>query len=459
MFFKKDRSQKGQVEILIILLLILISFFIVGGFKTFQKNDSTSSIQGACCDSGDGENCQAIKSDTDNFSSGGYIYYKLKSNIKLVKGFQHMIYKGQADPFNGRPLVFNTVNEVSPTDPEFTCQGEKADPEHDAMYDLNQCQTWTCDDNKDAACRKIPNDQIIYVCKEYKPAPDRVLPGINQICDRTAFESNGMPKRGADLIFDAYIREKPGETIPDFIKNCKKDTSSTSVGSPTIIITPPQGDKKTLQMNTFQVLQQIMGTAIWSSPHCKPAIYLYPKEKTDVSVKVAPVGKMLLTIPKYPDGGWHVTAYPNGKIDYKNSSYNYLYYEAQTPNSEIEKPKEGFVVEYKDLGKLFNDILPKLGLNKNEYDEFSSYWLKALPASPYYFVGIVSYDNLIKIAPLTISPKPEKLIRVNLYFDPLDKKTDVKAPIIKGVQRTGFTVVEWGGIFNKDKNPNFSCIM
>lgn len=456
MFFKKDRFQKGQVEILIILLLILISFLLVGGLKTFQKSQGIAG-SGYCCDSGDGDECQSVKSDTDQFTFGGYTYYRLKSNIRQLKGFQHLKYKGYVNPFNGRPLVFNTSSEI--TESLYGTPGNCGDRSHDQMYDLRLCQEndWACNFNEEGSCVAVPDEQIIYVCKEYKPAPDRVLPGISPVCDSTAFETNGMPKRGGDLVFDAYIREKPGETIPDFIKNCRKDLSAGG-GQPTIMITPAQGDKKSLQMNTFKVLQDL-GTVIWSSPHCKPAIYLYPKEKTDVSVKVSPIGKMLLTIPKYPQGGWNVTAHPSGEIKYKDESFDYLYYEAEIPNSDIQKPKEGFVIEYKDLRKLFDDILPRLGLNEKERKEFSEYWLRALPNSPYYFVGIVSDSNLTKIAPLAISPNPEKLIRVNLYFDPLDKKIDAQAPVIKPVERKGFTVVEWGGIFNKDKNPNFSCMM
>ena len=73
-------------------------------------------------------------------------------------------------------------------------------------------------------------------------------------------------------------------------------------------------------------------------------------------------------------------------------------------------------------------------------------------------LGIVSTSNLNSIAPLSISPKPDTIIRVTLYFEALDNKISLPQPKIMPIKRQGFTVVEWGGIFKRDKNHNFSCL-
>ena len=175
-------------------------------------------------------------------------------------------------------------------------------------------------------------------------------------------------------------------------------------------------------------------------------------------VGIAPKGKLTYTIPSYPSSGWDVLAKPNGDIVYNNNGYDYLYYEAEIPDSEITKPTEGFVVEKEKIKSLLDTILPKLSLNKKEADQFTKYWLSVLPDSPFYFVGIVSTSSLDSIAPLSILPKPDTIIRVTLYFEALDNKISLPQPQIVPIKRQGFTVVEWGGIFKRDKNHNFSCL-
>ena len=46
----------------------------------------------------------------------------------------------------------------------------------------------------------------------------------------------------------------------------------------------------------------------------KPVIYLYPREKLDVTVSLDWNTKHLISIPEYRHG-WHVVAHPDGKLD------------------------------------------------------------------------------------------------------------------------------------------------
>lgn len=196
----------------------------------------------------------------------------------------------------------------------------------------------------------------------------------------------------------------------------------------------------------------------WWTPECKPAIYLYPKEETSINVRVTPKGYFTLTIPEYPKSGWNVQAFPNGTIKNKGNNYSYLYYESKIINSEINKPDSGFVAKFEDLPGLYETLLPKLGLNEKEILDFKNYWLKVLPYSPYYFLGIMNEKDIEKIEPMTITPKPDTIIRVRFYFEPLDKMIDVKKPSIPPLgERIGFTVVEWGGIVKINRNNSFVC--
>ena len=55
-------------------------------------------------------------------------------------------------------------------------------------------------------------------------------------------------------------------------------------------------------------------------------------------------------------------------------------------------------------------------------------------------------NEVDSIMPIEITPKPESLIRIMMYFKPLMfKETKIEEQIFKPVERQGYTVVEWGG--------------
>ncbi|MCI0474059.1 MAG: hypothetical protein L0Y76_10805 [Ignavibacteria bacterium] len=172
----------------------------------------------------------------------------------------------------------------------------------------------------------------------------------------------------------------------------------------------------------------------------KPAVYLYPVTPMNVSVNVEVNGKLTYTDPDY-GSGWNVRAEPGGLI---NSKYDYLFYEADL--KKIELPDVGWVVEYDYLEKWFDEYLPALGLNEKETGQFKEYWLGKLRKADYYEIRILDDTFLAENMRLIINPEPETVLRLNFYFTPLSEKREIKPPLIKKTERTGFTVIEWGGI-------------
>ena len=179
-------------------------------------------------------------------------------------------------------------------------------------------------------------------------------------------------------------------------------------------------------------------------PVKKPAVYLYPTETMNISVKVNVNGKLTYTDPDY-NTGWNVNATPEGIIDNK---YDYLFYEADL--KKIELPNEGWVVEYGNLKTWFDEYLPKLGLNKKEKEQFEEYWMAKLRKANYYDIRILDNKFLSENMELLIEPKPKTLLRLNFFFMPLSSMIELNAPEIKEVTRKGFTVIEWGGIDGGD---------
>lgn len=174
----------------------------------------------------------------------------------------------------------------------------------------------------------------------------------------------------------------------------------------------------------------------------KPVIYFYPKEKMDVKVNLMLDGRLTCTYPTY-ENGWGVTALPDGTLtDSKGQQYNYLYWEGET-YARYDMSK-GFCVKGEDTAEFLEDALEKLGLNRRETNEFIVYWLPLMEQNPYNIISFQT-DIYTEAAQLQISPEPDTLIRVFMAW----KKSDVCVPMkeqkLYAPERSGFTVVEWGG--------------
>ncbi|MFA6193436.1 MAG: hypothetical protein WC726_01035 [Parcubacteria group bacterium] len=180
----------------------------------------------------------------------------------------------------------------------------------------------------------------------------------------------------------------------------------------------------------------------------KPVIYLYPEKTQKISVKVSPSEGFTKTEPDY-GSGWNVIA--DSMSHLKNladgKTYPYLFWEGKS-KEVYQMPRRGFVADRDNLENLLNDKLALLGLNNKEISDFKEFWLPKMLAEnkPYYFVTFSSKDEIDKLAPLEISPKPDTTIRVMMDYKGLDEKIDALGYDIKTPERKGFTAVEWGGM-------------
>lgn len=177
----------------------------------------------------------------------------------------------------------------------------------------------------------------------------------------------------------------------------------------------------------------------------KPVIYLYPQKKEKISVKIDPVGGMTKSDPLY-NGGWNVVASPDGRIinSADNAQYPYLFWEGR--GGLYDTPNKGFVVSQSGVHQLLEEKLSLFGLNEKERQDFEEFWEPRMQGSPYYFVTFMGNNVMDKIAPISISPKPDTVIRVLMDFKPLQNPITVQGYHISTPVRKGFTVVEWGGV-------------
>ena len=174
----------------------------------------------------------------------------------------------------------------------------------------------------------------------------------------------------------------------------------------------------------------------------KPVIYLYPETETRVTVKLDLPGELTCAYPAY-DGGWTVTAAPDGTLtDEHGRTYNYLYWEGE--GTEAYDFSKGFCVAGSDTAAFLEDALDRLGLTRREANEFLVYWLPRMQDNPYNLIAF-QREAYTQSAKLTVSPRPDSVLRVFMAWKPLVRPVDIPAQTFPGFERRGFTLVEWGG--------------
>ena len=178
-------------------------------------------------------------------------------------------------------------------------------------------------------------------------------------------------------------------------------------------------------------------------PAAKPVIYLYPEEKTQVSVTLDFDGELTSTYPAYEDG-WTVDASPDGTLTDPATGRQYycLFWEGISP-TEYDF-STGFCVAGENTAAFLEDALADLGLTEKEANEFIIYWLPKMEHNPYNLISFQT-EAYTDSAALTIDPAPDTLIRVFMAWQGLDQPVEVEPQTLTAPDRTGFTAVEWGG--------------
>jgi len=177
----------------------------------------------------------------------------------------------------------------------------------------------------------------------------------------------------------------------------------------------------------------------------KPVLYLYPARAQDVRVTLDFDGQLTTTYPAY-HGGWHVRAFPGGRlINHADGlEYSYLFWEG-LPNSQNWDFSEGYCVAGADTARFLRQTLGELGLVPREYNEMIVFWLPQMQGNPYNLITF-QREAYEKSAPLTITPAPDAILRVFMVFAPLEEPVDIMPPAAApAFTRAGFTAVEWGG--------------
>jgi hypothetical protein len=178
---------------------------------------------------------------------------------------------------------------------------------------------------------------------------------------------------------------------------------------------------------------------------CKPVIYLYPEEQTEIQVEVDIHGHSPIFYPKYEEG-WSVLAEPNGQLEIGDENYRYLFWESTEVDylTSIDL-NEGFVVNGSNVVAFLEEHLNSFGFTAAERADFITYWGPKMATNDYSLVRFEFNESCDKFAELNISPKPDNVYRFYIFISSIEGDYYVKPQVIPVMNRNGFTVLEWGG--------------
>ena len=177
----------------------------------------------------------------------------------------------------------------------------------------------------------------------------------------------------------------------------------------------------------------------------KPIIYFYPEEEMDLSVTFVNEEMLTTTYPKY-DGGWNIHLKEDGTFTVPGSDREYygLYYES-VPNYECTF-ETGFYVTGENAASFLEEKMDYMGFNNRETDEFIMYWLPILERNEQSLVYFEETEERNEESPLIFSTAPDTLIRTCIHIKKVNAPIDMVPQELTHVERTGFTVTEWGGL-------------
>lgn len=182
---------------------------------------------------------------------------------------------------------------------------------------------------------------------------------------------------------------------------------------------------------------------------CKPVIYLYPQQTTNIHIDLNSKGELGMTYPLYDEKkGWNIVADANGTITNDNKTYNYLFWDGKMEVGKFNvNANEGSIVESTNLIAFFENTLAKMGMNSKESADFITYWAPKMLENKSNFIHFMVNDAYEQIASVNVSPKPDNMLRIYMMWGAVEEGNTLSPTpqSFTSLKRDGFTYIEWGG--------------
>lgn len=184
----------------------------------------------------------------------------------------------------------------------------------------------------------------------------------------------------------------------------------------------------------------------------KPVIYLYSQEELNVSVDFESKSNVVFTYPEYSNG-WNFMLKENQLTDAQTGrAYPYLFWEGKTDNLDFHVQNgciSGSIVKTDTVVSFLENALAAMGMNATEQTDFITFWTPRIINHDYVLIQFLDnklYDE--KISTLSVVPTPDNVLRTFMLFSPVEEHQlplQIIPQEFEPVDRSGFTVVEWGG--------------
>lgn len=177
----------------------------------------------------------------------------------------------------------------------------------------------------------------------------------------------------------------------------------------------------------------------------KPVIYLQSPVKLDFSIRVMPATDFTFTYPVYKDQ-WKGTVYPSGQIEINGQKYPYLFWDSKQ-EFVFKKHTNGYHISKKDIVSFLENQLSNSGLNATEKTDFITYWGPRLMQYESVFIQFYLQEDCNQFATIQCDPAPTAINRLYIAFSEWNENlnTYIHPVELPAFERTGFSVLEWGG--------------
>ncbi len=169
----------------------------------------------------------------------------------------------------------------------------------------------------------------------------------------------------------------------------------------------------------------------------KPNLYLYPTERTDVSVRLPAWRQITESDPRYPVDGWRVTAWPDGELDTRVGERDFLFYEMNYDVGRLQQ-EQGWCVRGPLAQLSIESEMKDIGFLPTEIRDFATAWDGEFPETEWMTI----YPQFTHLATVKIDPEPDSFLRAWYYVAPGCRAVEPVQP--PDVVRTGFHAAEWG---------------
>ena len=198
----------------------------------------------------------------------------------------------------------------------------------------------------------------------------------------------------------------------------------------------------------------------------KPVIYAYSPEPLTATIYLNIRGYSPFFYPAY-ENEWQFNVGENSQLinERDGKTYPYLFWEAQSADLAYVTDKnelDGFLIKSDTCISFMENTLITFGFNSKEKVDFITYWGPKMIVKDYCLIQFISGEKYeSEIAGINVKPLPQSMLRLFMFITPLDEAItpyQIKPPKIEKFNRTGFTILEWGGsilpLVNDDYLPN-----